>query len=213
MQMNGIRGLVLGGLLLSSQGVAAAQDVTGLACSTGELSLVSGSAFSASCTGDLHINAASVITADESITLLAAGNLWIEGTLVAPTIVLTAYADITLVGGFFSGSSESFPDVQATSHAGLPSATVRVFSDIVAQPYIHPIYGAVTFTHTYVEPSIATDAEVHSFIVINDVPTSPVPEPALPMLFALGAGLVFRKGLSINCRRETRSDAAIQKES
>lgn len=75
---------VLGGLLWMSQGVAAGQDVAGIGCSSGDLTLVTGAAFNAACTGDLRIDAARIIEAEESITLYATGNIWMLGTLSAP---------------------------------------------------------------------------------------------------------------------------------
>jgi len=97
--MNLLKICVLAGFALAPQAAMAAQDASGLTCTGGDLSLAGGPAFSAVCTGDLRIDASSVITADESITLLATGYLWQAGTLVAPKIVLSAGANLIFTGG------------------------------------------------------------------------------------------------------------------
>lgn len=193
--MNGRYGRALGVLLLASQGAwASAQDVSGIACAGGELTVVTGEAFSARCTGDLRIAASSVIEAEASITLVAGGSLWMTGILSAPVIELTAYQDAYLAGGFFSGSPFHFPEVSVVGHAGSSSATLRTFSDIVAYPMIHPVYGAVTFTHVYVEPMpMAPPAEVVVLVLAPLEAPSPVPEPAMPLMFGLGAALLAWK--------------------
>lgn len=192
--MNRMRSWVMVGLLLASQSAAAVQDVEGIACTAGELLLVTGPAFSALCSGDLRIDASSVIEADESITLLAGGSLWMAGTLVAPSIVLTAQAELNFTGGLFSGSPVLLPDVRARSLAGSPSGTLRLFSDLVPQPVVDPVYGAVTVTQVEGLPLVLITPIVDDEIVfISDEVVSPVPEPAHSILFALGTALVVWK--------------------
>jgi hypothetical protein len=196
---------LLGGLMWVSQGVAAGQDVTGIACTTGGLTLVTGAAFNASCTGDLRIDASSIIKAEESITLRAAGNIWMLGTLIAPRIELVAESYANVAGGLFSGSPDFYPDVNAVSHAGSLLSIGRGFHDLVPRPYVDPVFGAVTVTHAVALPKVditksadlfvaeITPVVVHEFTFIPDETVSPVPEPEQFALFAAGLGLIAWK--------------------
>ncbi|MFN7088173.1 MAG: PEP-CTERM sorting domain-containing protein, partial [Burkholderiales bacterium] len=181
--------------------------VSGMTCSAGELSWVTGPAFSAMCSGDLRIDSSVVLAADESITLLAAGYLWQAGTLIAPKIVLTAGANLIFTGGLFSGSPDYFPDVQALGFAGSPAAVLSVFSDLVPRPVIDPVYGAVEMrigsgvemgrAEVLYDKPVAGGVVLLAFIPFPDFTleetASPVPEPSRLVLFAAGLGLVAWK--------------------
>lgn len=193
--MNSLRFWVAAGsVLLASQAVAAGQDVAGIGCSSGDLTLVTGAAFNARCTGDLHINASSIIEAEESITLRATGTIWMLGTLVAPRIELVAEASAHVSGGLFSGSPAFYPDVNAVSYAGSLTVSSRNFHDLVPRAYIDPVFGAVTFTWAVPMPvAEITPGVMHEFIVIPDETASPIPEPEQFALFAAGLGLIVWK--------------------
>lgn len=181
--------------LALSQLVAAAQNnqsVEGLSCST-ELSVVFGDAFQASCAGDLTVQSGSLIEAVESISLSAEGNIMSFGTLVAPNILLTANGTTSISGGLFSGSSEIFPIVTATSYAS-GSLTVSTFEDLVSHPFVHPIYGAVTFT-SY-EVTVSTTLSGIEAPVLS--PTLSVPEPHIYAM--LGVGFLMVMGRIRNSR-------------
>lgn len=76
-------------LTLAAPGAQAGfQEIAGISCQGGELTVVAGAAFSASCGGDLRVGAFSVIRAEESIYLSASGNAEIWGRLEAPRIVI-----------------------------------------------------------------------------------------------------------------------------
>lgn len=187
---------LLGGLFATQ--AAGAQDVAGLSCSDGELTLTAGPAFSASCAGDLRFAAGSVIEADESITLISSGSLWHAGTLVAPRITLTAGLDAYVFGGLFSGSPDYFPEVAASSFAGSPSASLRTFSDLVPRPVIDPVYGAYTVTRDEYTP-LVVDFVTDIWVVyyIPEVSNTPVPEPSRLALIAAGLGLLAWKRRSV----------------
>jgi hypothetical protein len=193
--MNSLRFWVAAGsVLLASQAVAAGQDVSGIGCSSGDLTLVTGATFNARCTGDLRIDPASIIEAGESITLRATGTLWMLGTLVAPRIELVAEASAHVSGGLFSGSPAFFPDVNAVSYAGSLTVSSRNFHDLVPRAYIDPLFGAVTGTLVAALPiAEITPVVMHEFIVIPDETTSPIPEPEQFALFAAGLGLIVWK--------------------
>lgn len=193
--MNSLRFWVAAGsVLLASQATAAGQDVAGIGCSSGDLTLVTGAAFNARCTGDLHINASSIIEAEESITLRATGTIWMLGTLVAPRIELVAEASAHVSGGLFSGSPAFYPDVNAVSYAGSLTVSSRNFHDLVPRAYIDPVFGAVTFTWAVPMPvAEITPGVMHEFIVIPDETASPIPEPEQFALFAAGLGLIVWK--------------------
>lgn len=85
--------LSLAGILaaLASPGAQASfQELDGIACRGGEMRVVPGAAFSASCAGDFLIGASGAIRAEESIRLSALGNAEIRGHLHAPYIVIIA---------------------------------------------------------------------------------------------------------------------------
>lgn len=202
--MNLLKICVLAGFALAPQAAMAAQGASGLTCTGGELSLAGGPAFSAVCAGDLRIDASSVITADESITLLATGYLWQAGTLVAPKIVLSAGASLIFTGGLFSGSPDYLPDVQALGFAGSPAASLNVFSDLVPRPTIDPVYGAaeariggsVALEDVQIVESYLAGVVLQTFPLLYFTPEeilSPVPEPSRLALFAAGLGLVAWK--------------------
>jgi len=198
-----LKNWVLGGLLLVSQGAWATQDVSGIGCTSGELSLVTGAVFSASCAGDLQIGTDTRIEAGESITLRAEGSLWMQGTLVAPRIELFAGGNANVFGGLFSGSPDFFPDVNAVSYAGSVWATSRSFHSLVPQPFVHPVFGAFTMTMAVSPPLVEyapllsayiwfdTPAEIQIFMLEESV--SPVPEPTQLALFAAGLALLAWK--------------------
>lgn len=176
------------------------QSIESFNCST-ELSVIFGDAFQASCTGDLTINSSYVVEAVESISISSDGNLTHLGTLVAPNIRLSANGTTTVAGGLFSGSSDSFPVVTAISQAS-GMATVSTFENLVSAPFVHPIYGAVTFTIYDVNLLPPTEAAViHEFTLTSSTPevstyevafTSAVPEPSTYAM--LGVGLLALLG-------------------
>lgn len=204
--MNTVRNGLLVALTLAAQGALAGQDVSGMSCTTGEWSITTGPAFQASCVGDLRVDASSVITADESITLTATGGLWMAGRLAAPRIVLMAEADAWVTGGLFSGSADFYPEVNAVSYAGSLFAVSRTFDDLVARPFVDPVYGALIATlqtgailqqDVFETASVAIASfstfELSEFHLIELQPeaiSSPVPEPALPALLASGLALL-----------------------
>lgn len=173
--------------LALSQLVAAAQNnqsVEGLSCST-ELSVVFGDAFQASCAGDLTVQSGSLIEAVESISLSAEGNIMSFGTLVAPNILLAANGTTSISGGLFSGSSEIFPIVTATSYAS-GSLTVSTFEDLVSHPFVDPIYGAVTFARFDVPVPTFSGNEIVFFSF-----TPAVPEPHIYAMLGMGFLMVM----------------------
>ncbi|MEW5967913.1 MAG: PEP-CTERM sorting domain-containing protein [Pseudomonadota bacterium] len=195
---------LLGGLMWVSQGVAAGQDVTGIACTTGGLTLVTGAAFNASCTGGLRIDASSIIKAEESITLRAAGNIWMLGTLIAPRIELVAESYANVAGGLFSGSPDFYPDVNAVSYAGSLTASSRNFHDLVPRAYIDPVFGAAearigssaTVKNVHINEPIVASADFLTLPLLDftlEETASPVPEPSHLALFAAGLGLIAWK--------------------
>lgn len=188
---NRIRNAVLLACALASQGAAAVQDVSGVTCSSSDWTVTTGAAFFASCAGELRVDASAVIKADESITLLAMGSLWMAGRLVAPRIELRAEADNYLTGGLFSGSADFYPDVNAVSYAGSIHASTRTFVDLVGRPYIDPVYGAFTMIrHTVELADMTTPMAAHELILLNTEVATPVPEPGPSALFAAGLGLL-----------------------
>lgn len=193
--MNSLRFWVAAGsVLLASQATAAGQDVSGIGCSSGDLTLVTGAAFNAWCTGDLRIDPASIIQAGESITLRATGTLWMLGTLVAPRIELVAEASAHVSGGLFSGSLAFYPDVNAVSYAGSLTVSSRNFHDLVPRPHLDPVFGAATVTFLESLPMADLSPYVeHEFIAIPDDTASPIPEPEQFALFAAGLGLIVWK--------------------
>lgn len=188
---NRIRNAVLLACAMGWQGVVAAQDVSGVTCSSSDWTVTTGAAFFASCAGELRVDASTVIDADESITLVAAGSLWMAGRLVAPRIELRSAADLQLTGGLFSGATDYFPDVNAVSYAGSVTMQSRTFGDLVARPIIDPVYGASTITLQTIEPTVSvTPIVTHELILLDTEVATPVPEPGLPALFTAGLGLL-----------------------
>jgi hypothetical protein len=180
--MNGRYGRALAALLLASQGAwASAQDVSGIACAGGELTVVTGEAFSARCTGDLRIAASSVIEAEASITLVADGNLWMTGTLSAPVIHLFAYQNAYPAdGGAFAEPARFSQPKQLIFSAG----TLSVAGSEVFFPPASGFVGSLT-----VRDPAATVVWTPAVLEA----TSPVPEPATPLMFGLGAALLAWK--------------------
>lgn len=146
-------------LLCAAQGAAAIQDVP--LCSTGDLSLQAGRIFQASCSGDLRVEVSSVIEAEESITLLAGGHLWMAGTLTAPVITLMAQAalnlspeSLVLAGGsvVVAGSADSVGRIEGNltrleglSHPGLvpiSGGRITLVSAAVPEPSHLALFGA-----------------------------------------------------------------------
>lgn len=188
---NRIRNAVLLACAMGWQGVVAAQDVSGITCSSSDWTVTTGAAFFASCAGELRVDASAVIEAGESITLTATGSLWMAGRLVAPRIELRSAADLQLTGGLFSGSADFYPDVNAVAYAGSVTMQSRTFGDLVMRPYLDPIYGAVTMIQHAIEPVVSvTPIVVHELILLDTEAASPVPEPGLPALFAAGLALL-----------------------
>lgn len=188
---NMIRNAVLLACALASQGAAAVQDVSGVTCSSSDWTVTTGAAFLASCAGELRVDASAVIEADESITLMAAGSLWMAGRLVAPRIELRSTADLQLTGVLFSGATDYFPDVNAVAYAGSVIMQSRTFGDLVTRPTVDPVYGAITATMHTIEPAVlAPPIVAHELIQLDTEVTSPVPEPGLHALFATGLALL-----------------------
>lgn len=180
-------GILTLGLTLALPGAAQNnQSVENLSCST-ELAVIFGNAFQASCTGDLTIKSGSVIEAVESILISAEGNITHLGTLVAPNIRLTANGSTLLSGGFFSGSSEAFPEVIATSYAS-GNAIISTFQDLVKTPFVDPVYGAVISTQV-IAPVLTyiPNVETPSFAPI----TSSVPEASNYALMFVGLAILM----------------------
>ena len=186
---------------VSASALALTQDTAGFFCQGGELSITAGATFSAHCTGALYIERLSVLHADESITLSSTGNMTLWGTLVAPRITLATNADLSMRGGLFSGSPDYVPEVSALSHAGSASVIMRTFGDIVLNPIVDPVYGAVVLTQYFVEPGVSIDAQLFEF----DPVVGLVPEPGTYGLFAAGSLLVIAVGL----RRRRRMGADV----
>lgn len=171
---------------------AVGQDTSGLYCGGGELTITTGSSFTAYCSGHLYVDSMSVIRADESISISSQGSLTLWGTLVAPRIQLTSNADLSVGGGLFSGSPDFMPEVNALSWVGSSSEVLRTFRDIVPNPIIDPVYGAVTVTQYYVEPMESTIPITHAEFVLNPPDAaSPVPEPGLPAMLATGLAMLM----------------------
>ena len=189
---------------VSASALASTQDTAGFFCQGGELSITAGATFSAHCTGALYIERLSVLHADESITLSSTGNMTLWGTLVAPRITLATNADLSMRGGLFSGSPDYVPEVSALSHAGSASVILRTFGDIVLNPVVDPVYGAVVLTQYFVEPGVFIgfiDAQLFEL----DPVVGLVPEPGTYGLFAAGSLLVIAVGL----RRRRRVGADV----
>ena len=74
---------------LSSAGATVLNDA-GILCQGGELTVTTGVAYRAHCTGDLLIGLTSFIRAEKSIQLSAIGNAAVFGRLTAPYIVIIA---------------------------------------------------------------------------------------------------------------------------
>lgn len=173
---------------------AAAQAPSGLYCQGVEIAVADAPALRIVCDGALYFDRTSVIQAEESISLVSTGTMTLWGILVAPRIDLYSNSDLS-VGGVFSGMPDVFPEVRATSWAGTDYMLVRSFSDLVPHPYVDPVYGAAVFTQQYVEPvPEITPIEVGEIVFISTEPASPVPESAMPAMFAAGlAVLAWRR--------------------
>lgn len=167
-------------------------DVSAFYCQGGELSISTGTTFVAHCAGHLYIDRASVIRSDELISISSGGNLTLWGTLVAPRIQLTANADLSVGGGLFSGSPDFLPEVAALSHAGSENAHLRRFSDIVPNPIIDPVYGAVTLTQMSLpDPIFFESIVIENVFLLTDESAVPVPEPRMALLMGVGALMLF----------------------
>ncbi|MDP3584414.1 MAG: PEP-CTERM sorting domain-containing protein [Thiobacillus sp.] len=169
-------------------------DISSFYCQGGELSISTGTTFVAHCSGHLYIDRANVIWSDELISISSGGNLTLWGTLVAPRIQLSANADLSVGGGLFSGSPDFLPEVTALSHAGSENAHLRTFGDIVLNPIIDPVYGAVTTTQMSLpDPIFFESIVIENMFLLTDesaVPI-PVPEPRMAMLLGVGALMLF----------------------
>lgn len=170
-----------------------------LTCS-GDLEVGTGDRLSVRCSGDLLIPGGQTLQAVESIDIASTGRIDLRGNLVAPDIRLEAGGDLGLGGGLFSGSPDRFPEVSAQYTRG-GALVVAGFRDLVPQPYIHPVYGAVVITQQYVPP--LQDSTLIELVVLTPDALSPeqsavdleaaplpVPEPAHGALFAVGLGLL-----------------------
>ena len=166
-------------------------SASGLYCANVEVQLGSGTSLHVECEGALYLDRLSVLRADELIELRSTGSMTLWGTLVAPTIVLLSDTNISLGGGLFSGIQENFPDVLARSWVDTPFAHERRFGDLVARPFVHPVYGAVIVTQHVVDlPVLATSFTINEFVGLSTDVTSPVPEPAIPAMLAAGLTLL-----------------------
>ena len=208
---NRIQHALLLACALGSQGAAAVQDVSGVTCSSSDWTVTTGATFFASCAGTLRVDASAVIMADESITLAAAGSLWMAGRLVAPRIELHSMADVQVTGGLFSGATDYFPDVNAVSYAGSLTMQSRTFGDLVVRPMIDPVYGAVTMTLHTIEPTVPmSPLVVHELILLDAEVASPVPESSLPALFATGLALLaWRRSRHVSHMAHTKSNLKV----
>lgn len=167
-------------------------DVSAFYCQGGELSISTGTTFVAHCAGHLYIDRTSVIRSDELISISSGGNLTLWGTLVAPRIQLTSNADLSVGGGLFSGSPNFLPEVAALGHAGSENAHLRTFGDIVLNPIIDPVYGAVTLTQMSLPDLIFFESIViENVFLLTDESAVPVPEPRMALLMGVGALMLF----------------------
>lgn len=169
---------------------AEAQILTGIYCGGAAMAVVADPNVRAQCDGALYVDRAAVVRAAESITFVATGSLTQWGTLVAPRIELIANGHLSVGGGLFSGSPDDFPEVRAVSLSGTPSENLRRFGDIVSQPIIHPIYGAVTVIHQTSSYAVSASPTIEvEFVLLPEPPVNTVPEPASAVLMALGFAL------------------------
>ncbi|MEQ1663096.1 MAG: PEP-CTERM sorting domain-containing protein [Thiobacillus sp.] len=165
----------LWGALGVSSVQASVLSLPGIACLGGELTVTTGAAFSAHCTGDLQIDAFEVISAEESIRLSALGNatVWSRWSrLIAPDIeIITDDAmqlregDVSLTnsnGIVGTGLIRSGGNLVLT--AG--SANPRFDLDIVAR--------GISLSPTSPD------------VIVPSVTLASVPEPATLMLMGMG---------------------------
>lgn len=182
--------LVLLASVTSTQ--ASLLDVSAFYCQGGELAISAGTTFVAHCAGHSYVDRTSVIRADELISISSGGNLTLWGTLVAPRIHLASNADLSVGGGLFSGSPNFLPEVAALSHAGSENAHLRTLGDIVLNPVINPIYGAVTLTQMSLPDLIFPDSTaIENVFPLADESAIPVPEPRMALLMGVGALMLF----------------------
>lgn len=85
--------------LATSNVQASVLNLSDTACDGGSLAVITGTAFSAHCAGDLRIGTFSVIQAEESIHLSAQGHIEVWGQLAAPYISIIAGLTIQLADG------------------------------------------------------------------------------------------------------------------
>lgn len=164
-------------LTLAAPGAQAGfQEIAGISCQGGELTVVTGAAFSASCGGDLRVGAFSVIRAEESIHLTAAGNAGIWGRLDAPRIVIVAGiavhvgegAVLVLDGGVMDASGPLRDAGGVLTVAGADVVDLRLTAGRIALSPDSPavaVPGGTVFA---------------------------VPQPATILLMAAGAAAMFR---------------------
>lgn len=163
----------------------------GIWCQGGELTVMTGVAYSAHCSGNLQIDASAVINAEESIRLSALGNATVWGRLTAPEIAVIAGTTVNLAEGSV---------LLANSNSIVEAGLIRAGGSLVLS-----IRDGVNLDPEIVARSIGLPPNSPSVIIPRATLVS-VPEPATLLL--MGAGVLATLGLRRRRRMSPLTQAA-----